>query len=511
MKNIFARLLLFTLLLLCSTFIVAQEAMDTITIISFNDFHGKFIADKEVPGAAALVGRVNALRKNAPHPIVVSGGDNFSGDFFTRITRAKLLKTMFEKMDVEMTALGNHEFDWGQPFLKDTLGHFIPLISDNITDDNGQTPSWMKPYRIVERTLRDGKPFRIAFIGLTTVTTAGKTQTGNLKGLHFTDPVGATEREVLSDIRREGQVDLIVIVMHIGTDMAYPYRIIESDADMIPFVPGISAIVSAHSHKLVLDKINNVPVIQACCYGKAAAALYFQVRTHRGIRDISFIKGDTLTVHRSDADASMQKAIDDEAKSYGFYDVLTTSKDVMLHDVDVNYRQYTAPGAYISASYEAAYRKNHPTESRPVIGANHFRGIRDGIPKGPVTYLHASNLLPFGGNVIAYRFTGATLAELLTCGRLNKAGYLQTAHLKMKVDKNDKVIALWYNGQAIRPEEECIVVTDSYIAPGNDGYQARWFNAPLEVLGTTSNLFTAYLRTLPYISIKNAPLPVVVR
>jgi hypothetical protein len=81
----------------------------------------------------------------------------------------------------------------------------------------------------------------------------------------------------------------------------------------------------------------------------------------------------------------------------------------------------------------------------------------------------------------------------------------------MKVDKNDKVIALWYNGQAIRPEEECIVVTDSYIAPGNDGYQARWFNAPLEVLGTTSNLFTAYLRTLPYISIKNAPLPVVVR
>ena len=34
----------------------------------------------------------------------------------------------------------------------------------------------------------------------------------------------------------------------------------------------------------------------------------------------------------------------------------------------------------------------------PVIGVNHFGGLRASIPAGEVTRLRAGNVLPFGGN-----------------------------------------------------------------------------------------------------------------
>jgi 5'-nucleotidase/UDP-sugar diphosphatase len=495
----------------CATNVYAQDSIDTLAIISFNDFHGKFLPDKEVPGAAALVGTVNALRNSVHHSIVVSGGDNFSGDFVSRITRAGLLKQMFDKMDVELSAVGNHEFDWGKPYLIDTLALIVPLVSSNIINDKGQSPSWLVPYKIVERTLRDGKTFRIAFIGLTTVESATKNRAENLAGFHFTDPVKAVEQQLSSRLSKEGNIDLIVLVMHIGTDMACPFRITEKNSEKLPFIPKIAAIVSAHSHKMVLDKINNVPIIQAGCFGQDIAALYFQIRNHNGIRDISFIKGDTLKVDRKLIDKGAQKAIDEEAHKFGFYDKLTVSKDLLIHDVDVNYLQYTAPGSYIAASYAAAYRKAHPKEKCPVIGVNHFRGIRSSIQKGDVDFLEAANLLPFGGDVVAYRFTGKTLAELLTRGRNNSHGYLQTADIKIQIDKNNRVTHIWQQGKKIAPNDNCIVVADSYIAPGYDGYDKTWFTSPIEKEGTTTFIFTSYLRTLPYISQQNAPVPTVIQ
>ena len=59
-------------------------------------------------------------KQRYPHSIVVSGGDNFSGSYFSKITKGEPIKEMYEAMDVEMSAIGNHEFDWGLSYLVDT-------------------------------------------------------------------------------------------------------------------------------------------------------------------------------------------------------------------------------------------------------------------------------------------------------------------------------------------------------------------------------------------------------
>ena len=78
-------------------------------------------------GAARLVQMTQNEKQRYPHSIVVSGGDNFSGSYFSKITKGEPIKEMYEAMDVEMSAIGNHEFDWGFLTLVDTAALNIPM------------------------------------------------------------------------------------------------------------------------------------------------------------------------------------------------------------------------------------------------------------------------------------------------------------------------------------------------------------------------------------------------
>ena len=86
---------------------------------------------------------------------------------------------MYEAMDVEMSAIGNHEFDWGFPYLVDTAALNIPPCGRQYhRREEIYSPDWLSPYRIVERKLKDGSSLRMAFIGLTTTDTSRQDQAG---------------------------------------------------------------------------------------------------------------------------------------------------------------------------------------------------------------------------------------------------------------------------------------------------------------------------------------------
>ncbi|MEG2071272.1 MAG: 2',3'-cyclic-nucleotide 2'-phosphodiesterase, partial [Bacteroidales bacterium] len=107
----------------------AQSVTDTITILSFNDFHGAFTEDENVSGAAVFSQALIDAKNSHPHPIVVSAGDNFSGSYFSRITRGEPIQTLFDSLNVEVSAIGNHEFDWGVSFLRDTASKWMDYVA----------------------------------------------------------------------------------------------------------------------------------------------------------------------------------------------------------------------------------------------------------------------------------------------------------------------------------------------------------------------------------------------
>ncbi|MCS2661518.1 hypothetical protein NXW67_17920 [Bacteroides fragilis] len=112
-------------------------SVDTLSLVSFNDFHGAFASDKGVPGAGKLVQTILTQKEQNKNTIVLSVGDNFSGSYFSRITRGNPLPEMFREMDVKMSAVGNHEFDWGLPYLTDTAKVYMNFVAANIISERG--------------------------------------------------------------------------------------------------------------------------------------------------------------------------------------------------------------------------------------------------------------------------------------------------------------------------------------------------------------------------------------
>ena len=329
--------------------VVKGNVTDTLSLVSFNDFHGAFACDKGVPGAGQLVQTVLTQKEKNKNTIVLSVGDNFSGSYFSRITRGNPLPEMFQEMDVKMSAVGNHEFDWGLPYLTDTAKVYMNFVAANIITDRGDTLEWAKPYRIVTLNLKNGGTVRVAFVGLTTTDTAHKTSPENIKGLAFVHPVYAARVETACRLKKEGKVDMVVLLMHIGTNMKNRDIIEEENAKLLPFLKGVDAIISGHSHEVVLSKVNDVPIIQAGVNGTHIGKLDFRVVKEEGGNRISYIGGDTIRTE-GPSNAHIDSLVDKVLAVYGLSEKLILAKDALIHDRTINKWEYTPVGAYVTAA-----------------------------------------------------------------------------------------------------------------------------------------------------------------
>ena len=204
-----------------------------------------------------------------------------------------------------------------------------------------------------------------------------------------------------------------------------------------------------------------------------------------------------------------------------FHGAFASDEDALIHDRTVNKWGYTSVGAYVTAAYVQSFLQSEcvadELKKLPVIGVNHYGDLRASIPAGKVTRLRAGNVLPFGGNVVAYRFTGERLKQLLDDGRRNKNGFLQTSYLKLHLNSkgNVETITDCRTNKIIRDDDKCIVVLDAFITSGGDGYDSKLFsgyeigdfnNQKLE----TTTAFIDYLKSLKgFVSSEAAPIPIV--
>lgn len=491
---------------------------DTVTLISFNDFHGYFVQDGVAPGASALVQSVLDEKATSPHAFVVSAGDNFSGSFFSKITKGEPLSDMFRLMGVTVSAVGNHEFDWGKEYLQTNSKPDMTYIASNIEAEEDCGKSWLPAYKILSCTLKNGAPFRIAFIGLTTVETQYKTSAENVVGLRFEHPYAAAAIQLAYHLKKEGKIDMVVLLCHLGTDMETPACFQECNTKMLPYMEGVDAIITGHSHRVVLDKINGVPIIQAGSYGRYIGKLQFKIspiRKSDAFR-VEYIGGDTIKTDRGKRHVEMEQLVDKYRKKYSFDEILTCAEDDLLRSG----RTYSTMGGLVTASYVEYFKKNMPADScsLPLIGVNHAGGIRNDLYKGTVNRLEAANILPFAGQVVAFRFTGKMLKKLLDDGWNNPNGRLQACHLIVHMDGNSVRAVEYVTGgesRIIEDEEECIVVLDDYITDGGDQYDSSLFVRPVlsfnEKNFVTTDAFIDYLKSKPVIHRSDVPVPNIIR
>lgn len=506
-----------------------KSTTDTLSLVLFNDFHGSFQQDGKTPGAARLTAQIKRLQQTMPNVIVLAGGDNYSGGFFPRLTGGRPLAEMFELCQVEFSAVGNHEFDWGIPAMIERMswGQTRYLAANIFLDSiTGERPDWAMPYAIIKRTLNNGSQVRIAFIGLSTQETKTAALPYIVKDLQFAHPVRIAQG-IVDQIR--DSADLIFLLTHIGTRMQNGTVIFsEEGADGLSQIEGVCGIFTGHSHQEVNGIKDKVPVIQALNYGRRLGLMQFEItQDKRGKVHQRHLKNDILTIGESSSE-EMQKIVEKYLYNpeYRFQEIICTNQTELIPGDYIEPGNFTRLGALVTQSYAHCYREMHPEDSsKVVLGVCNLGAIRTHLPQGEVTRLQAGNILPFGGLINAFELDGNQLFQLLQYGIECKAGWLQYHDMEIHIE-NGKITQATYllskgNGRItpieIKPDGRYIVVTENFLSSGGDGYDSSLFTKKIlkfdqeqlshREMRNPTDVFIRYLQQLGVISTEKIRTP----
>ncbi|WP_309570178.1 bifunctional metallophosphatase/5'-nucleotidase [Deinococcus sp.] len=258
-----------------------------VTVLGLNDFHGNLAPTSftkadgtkiSAGGIEAIAAEVRDARKANPNTVFVGGGDLIGASpVNSALLRDEPSVYALNGMGLNISALGNHEFDQGLTellrmqnggcasndpakackFDPNYRGATFKWIGANVKYNaaSGKTGTPFAPYLIAEVG-----GARIAFVGAVTKTTPGIVSPEGVSMLDFTDEADAVNA-VIPEIQAR-KVDAIVMLIHEGGEIAAgstdnystvgcktlsttsPIYTIATRVD-----PAVSAIISGHTHQ----------------------------------------------------------------------------------------------------------------------------------------------------------------------------------------------------------------------------------------------------------------------
>ena len=197
----------------------AEADQVTISVTNFTDFHGHLELaenfDKESEelvgysemGAARMAALIKAVNKDQEYALT-SAGDNVGGSaFVSAVSEDKYTNEALNTMNLDVTAVGNHEFDKGTEDLTGRITNEseFPILGANVIKDG-------KPL-LDASAVREIDGVKVGFVGTVTENTKYKVSAASIPGVEFTDPVEATNKEA-SRLKKSGEADVVVALFH---------------------------------------------------------------------------------------------------------------------------------------------------------------------------------------------------------------------------------------------------------------------------------------------------------
>ncbi|KFF66719.1 2', 3'-cyclic nucleotide 2'-phosphodiesterase [Pectobacterium brasiliense] len=407
---------LLSLLLCLSTSAMAAQEPVNITILGTSDLHGTFVPWDYATDTANMAGslsqiatQVHKVRAQQPNVILVDAGDTIQGNFVETFKNDKTSPMIlgFNALNYDVWVLGNHEFDFGLNVLSTSLDQFKgTALAGNIFWESGKP--YLPAYKIVER-----QGVKIGIIGMDTPMTAEFAKgTDRVKGLNFTDPVGAV-KTVIQQIH--GKVDAIVLVAHMGIDNENQ-RPGTGVGDIARANPELAAIVAGHMHvKVDKEVINGVIVTEPDRYGRALSRIDLQFEQQNG--KYVLINKDSYTYSIKDVDSD--RKMEDIYEPY--HNILRANAnrpiaqllghDLVPQDAVKGIPQVHVQDTGISALFQEASR--HYAPKAQVIALQ----IDNDRPKLNVGTIAAKdiafNYQYAGGEITVYQLTGKELKKYM--------------------------------------------------------------------------------------------------
>ncbi|MEV6133560.1 bifunctional metallophosphatase/5'-nucleotidase [Streptomyces violaceusniger] len=532
-----------------------------VQLLSFNDLHGNLEppqgssgtvtetqpdgTTKTIPagGAEYLATSLRNARKGHDYSVTAAGGDMIgaspllSGLFHDEPTIGAL-----NKLDLDVTAVGNHEFDEGRTELnriqnggchpkegcyekgKTFPGADFPYLAANVTDEKTDKPI-LKPYTVWKH-----KGVKIGFIGVTLEGTPDIVTAEGVKGLKFHDEV-ETVNKYAKELQRKGVKSIVALIHEGGLPASASYN---DDCDnggagkgiSGPIVdiaknisPKVDALVTGHTHQAYTCTIpdpSGTPrtVTSAASFGRlyTDTTLTYDRRTGDIVR--TNVKGANAANHVVDRD---QPKAPDMTSLIGRWNKLAApiaNKPVGYISADVNGRGSTAyetPLGDVIADGQLEALAPADKGGAQLAFMNPG-GIRSDLAHkasgsegdGVVTYGEAFTVQPFTNMMNVIDLTGS---QLITALQQQVSGSNEASPKILQVSKSltytldltksgkDRIVTdtVKLNGEPIDPAKTYRVAMNEFLAGGGDGFPAFKDGKNKLVGASDLDAFTAYL------------------
>ncbi len=462
------RLLIFslTLLLVLSSISFILAAEKEIVILSINDFHGALAPAGKNVGAVKLVDALKTEKaKNPEGTIIVSAGDNYQGSAMSNLLYGEPVSAVFKEMGIELSAVGNHEFDWGIDRITKWAedGEFT-FVCTNIYDKRTNQPvDWAEPFVIIEK-----EGVKVGFIGLATPETAYKTLKANVENYEFRDSIEVIT-EWVPKVKDAG-ADIIIALTHLGSFQDKEGNITGEAADLCA-VDGVDAVISAHTHQRVSGLVNGKPLVQAYKHGRSFAKLTFvfdennKLVSAEPFLDNLYDRADTLK---------------DDANMLVVYEKYNSELDPVLGKilgkttVDLDHDRYAGPSLLGEWACEIMKDK-----AGVQIAMTNGGGLRIPVPAGEITAGILYEVMPFDNTLYTMKLSGADVKANIEHGIMNDdIGWVQIAGARVTYNPNaeagNRITSMFLeDGTPIEMDKYYTVVTNDFMFTGGDKYDFK--------------------------------------
>lgn len=477
----------------------------TINLLNINDFHGRI--DSNTVKVAGTIEQLRAASGEAS-TLLLSAGDNIGASLFASASQDDLPTIdVLNALELQSTALGNHEFDRG----RDLLGSLIepraafPFLGANVYLKGTTTPAFD------EFSLATVNGVTVGVIGVVTQETPSLVSPGGIATLDFGDPVAAVNRvadELTDGDVANGEADVIVAQYHEGAQGGGPLatevvaspvfaRIVNETS------PKVDAIFNGHTHQTYAYSApvpggGTRPVVQTGSYGANIGQV---VLSYDADTDTVASFTAANVARTATADATLISA-------YPRVAAVSTIVTAALNEAAVvGGKPIGSVTADITTAYIGAARDDRASESTlgglvadslvaslsdPLIGGAEIGvvnpgGLRNELlysPDGVITFAEANAVLPFVNNLWTTTLTGAQFKTLLeqqwqrdANGNVPSRSYLQlglSSNVSYTFDparpEGDRITSIRVDGAPIDPARGYRVGAFSFLVQGGDNF-----------------------------------------
>jgi len=249
------------------------------TILTISDYHGQLVPLSETADNVSGTGAVNPTfaiggsaflkpwfdlyrgETRGQPSLLMAGGDSVGATppisaFFGDTPTIRIMNMMGFNLD----GLGNHNFDKGQQYLRETLIPLadFPYVSSNLVfPQNGKTPPEWKPSVVFKF-----QGFKLGVVGFSNHDLTTLIFPGNLDPFVVTDPLAAVNAEA-ARLRSKSNINAIVAIGHEGATSGTLTEPTGPVVDLADGLVNVDAVLGDHTDFQVLaTRPNGVMVVE---------------------------------------------------------------------------------------------------------------------------------------------------------------------------------------------------------------------------------------------------------